>query len=109
MHQPEKPKKERKYPEWINYNRDEIEGVIWEWRWSWNIRLAEYEVMNLKPLCPKCSIELNTKPSWVGWERVTHNKLMFCDRPECDFTDVKKVDWDRIEREIKRRIKTGEW
>lgn len=101
----EEPERKSQHPDWVNeYTRDEIEGVFWEWEWVMEIGYYDYMISSLKPLCPKCWNEL------IEYEKDRFgNQKMYCDHKGCSFKHEKRVNRDQIEREIRRRVRTGEW
>lgn len=101
----EQPKRQSAYPDWyIEYTQDEIEGVIWEWKWY--SEHGEYRKYALTPLCPRCMNELVIYPKNPYRNTI---RQMYCDRKECSFKYEGWMNYDRIEREIERRVRTGEW
>ena len=94
----------------LNYTEDILDGVGWRWRWSGN------SIVNLWCFCPSCDAQLVYAQSFSTTD-------LICERCPSDgsFTPhegrgriVATVDGDRryalaaAEREILRRIRTGE-
>jgi len=56
----------------VNYIKDEIDGIVWRWKWDFDEYDERYEIEDLAPFCPLCDCQL----------LLPHDVLM-C--PNCDF------------------------
>lgn len=93
-----------------HYFKDDFFGATWQWNYGYNTFL------NLWCFCPQCNMELvfhEVYPSGYKslYENPSHTEFV-CDR--CQTTRA-KIEGDKnhalgkVEREIRRRIRTGEW
>lgn len=97
---------ELKQPGWKRYTSDRILGLDCEWQWIETTSGNSVDVRAI--LCPKCKNELR----WSRLLRVRGTCLdVHCEH--CDFhrtTDVVDDDpRERIAREVRRRVRAGEW
>ena len=87
------------------YTKDTIRNVTWRWGYANN------RIINLRPFCPKCDMELTNVRADQGTHEWTE---LHCEGHECGF--VADGTWedmnhaqDVARREIERNIRTGEW
>lgn len=50
--------KKESVPSFLNYDEDELFGIIWRWRWEYNRFSKKYNIKGLTPFCPKCDCQL---------------------------------------------------
>jgi hypothetical protein len=101
-----------------DYTSDHIEGVEWMWEWE------EDEVYSLNPICPECSMDLSLDevtevidtPSLPSQLQSMSKPVTVGAETECDGC-LFNYKWDKgpkevrsyVEKEIKRRVRTGEY
>lgn len=100
-----------KEPSWVDsYFEDHMHSVVWRWRY-----LAS-QIIDLYPYCPACDAQLVYEELFdedsMRWQRTVNRTAFHCEH--CG--DVKTtIEGDRryvmakVEREITRRIRTGDW
>lgn len=85
------------------YVNDHILGTFWQWSWQ------KRRIQTLKPFCPKCSSEVSINNFLAN--PYEYKSVLKCDN--CAFKkeyDIpKSILTKKIQKEIKRRIKTGEY
>ena len=64
-HQTTEQPPESKYPKFIDYKEDTIDGIVWTWDWNEGLG-GNWEIANLAACCPKDKTPLN-----------------FCECPRC--------------------------
>ena len=92
------------------YTEDSIFGVVWRWRYRSG-------GVDAKPFCPKCDLELvpleqrydSCDAGRVFPADFTHFACENCRIKSEKFDGGVSYALDRVEREIRRRIRTGEW
>lgn len=91
-------------PAWLNYTHDEIDGLLWEWRY-YGLSLNSNTLLALCPQC-KHEVEFEDNSSYRSvpqWRAVC---------PRCDWTAKSRSEIDsRIAavKEIERRLRTEEY
>lgn len=89
-------------PEYQGYTKDVFLGALWQWRWE------SGEIILYAPLCPQCQHELLPEVGLVG----AGGMKLRCEH--CGYSvpvDARNVHdlEERIGREIRRKVRTGEW
>jgi hypothetical protein len=96
-------------PVYIQYVEDMIHGVQWRWRWNGN------EIDRLWCYCPHCDLELVYDDSSCSiYSREPHKTAFICEH--CNHQTItsvpggdKEYALSAVQREIRRRIRTGEF
>lgn len=88
-------------PEYYKFNEALYEGARWRWRWF------DRTIIDLCAYCPTCDLELVSNGSAYR----THTEFICenCKEPIAflpgNMTDIRR----RVEREIRRKVRTGEY
>ena len=99
-------KKPQNQSSYTRYTYDRILGVNWQWRYSHG------DVVALVPICPNCSYQPPIQMFYPGgYIAAGENSLIQCDHCgfKIQFDYPPEILTDRIEREIHRKIRTGEY
>ena len=102
--------KQARTPGWTKYKTDTIEGIYWNWRWN----REGQQISDLIALCPDCSSELVEQISSIaGWGEISGYLCENCSTSKgaertFEVGDHTPVE-DRIMREIRRRVNTGDY
>lgn len=109
----------KKGPKYVQYKKDNIFGIDWFWKWNPpNRNQSEYKLNDLLPRCPKCKSILSINDY--------DHRLVYCVTDSCrwswpmascryhpsherDVIDHSSRLYERVRKEIDRRIQTGEW
>jgi hypothetical protein len=87
-------------PEWSSYKSDTFDGVLWRWKYS-----QGYSIDSLHPLCPHDYTDLVS--------RDFYNEVLLqcetCQKQFGPFPGDRQYLQGRIERQIIRKTRTGEW
>ncbi|GEM_PF-907891 len=94
-----------------DYTQDSIFGVVWRWNMSYG------NIHNLMAFCPRCDLELvyheqrhdHYKPSRLYPAEFTQFECENCSIGSDKINGEHLHYLDRVEREIRRRYRTGEW
>jgi len=94
-----------------DYTQDSIFGVVWRWK------MSNENIYNLMAFCPRCDLELvSHEQRSDGFRPARFHPAQFtqfiCEN--CSIRSDKipggySYSLDRVEREIRRRHRTGEW
>ena len=87
-----------KPPAYLSYTEDEFYGARWRWAWS------EGTVVGLGCFCPTCDAELVVSQGYAGAQLVCE----VCSNRTFDLGGYYRAATDRIQREIRRRVRTGQ-
>ncbi len=93
---------------WLDlYTEDRIESVVWRWHYVGS------QIMGTAPYCPSCEAHLVYSEQYDrGWPRTVNRTEFHCEHCGVVRTSI-NGDHDyaiaKVEREIDRRIRTGEW
>lgn len=97
---------------WQNsYLEDRMHSVVWRWRYIGG------SIDNLHAFCPQCDAQLVYEERgpdirrrlWDDTPIATVLHCETCDVPRATLQGDYRYAWARVEREIQRRIRTGEW
>jgi len=93
--------------EYSEYTEDKMHGAIWRWRWVGNA------VSNLWCYCPNCDATLVYINQSILDYRIAPKADFLCENCNSIITTIISGDKDYalgvIEREIERRVRTGEY
>ena len=89
-----------------SYKKDEIDGVIWKWKWK------DEKVTNLWSYCPTCDAELVYDDSSHNIMSTESYTFLICENCDCSKAKIKGGNkayvLSKIEREIHRRLRVKE-
>ncbi|WP_041523614.1 hypothetical protein [Gilvimarinus agarilyticus] len=102
-------------PDYFQYQVDTRFEVNWEWRW--NNTETEPQIEGLHPICPECSCEIVFIEEEVPCNKgdpIIQTKLVCT---SCETQRLKHVTFthsqldliEQVAREIRRKVRTGEW
>lgn len=88
---------------WDDYKQDNFFGVRWHWHWG----SYGNGIQSLFPLCPNCMYELSEIESVYMREStgLQCEKCGFCKDFSINISDL----LERVKKEIRRKIRTGEY
>ena len=91
--------KEENSLDWLGYTQDLIGEVSWKWYWEYNNLFSNYEIKNLRPICPECEtsmkLHLNRLEEFANCPRCDNEILEF-KNPE----KVKSIIRDNVQRDL---------
>lgn len=86
-----------------SYTEDEIDGVIWRWKWK------DDKVVNLWSYCPTCDAELVYDDSSNNSLNPDSFTFLICENCDCTKAKIKSSNKNyvlaKVEREIYRRFR----
>lgn len=102
----------KQFPIFRCYNKDLFYDAIYKWHYSHYISGAKAASIYISgPFCPLCDAE-SEKCNRVQYDNGEKCWLYKCDRCRLDFKhpcESHEYTRHRIEKEVRRRLRTGEW
>lgn len=95
-------------PEWISYNKEKHNGILY--KWDYQINNDKYEPSEIIPICDDCFCPLTEREFPIGWSHFGgEESYSYC--PKClkRFMHVDQDVLDDIEKIIKHNIQSGEY
>jgi len=95
-----------------SYFDDDVHSVTWRWRY------AGHSIIHLLAFCPVCDSQLvyeHVHPDatryrlWQDEPQATRLHCEHCSAVRAKMPGGRDYAWGAVEREIQRRIRTGEW
>lgn len=87
-------------PKFLSYTTDNIHFFNWKWSWGLNPRNDQWNITDIKPICPKCQTMMHYEYSTMYYKYIA-------DCPRCKFTNNQIAEIKDIEAIIIDNIRRG--
>jgi hypothetical protein len=106
-----KLKKSAQEPTYLDYLEDSFDGLVWRWQFG-----SRGTILNTWCYCPSCDTVLVYREDFEtsygfggGMKNVTHFTCERCNSKKATLEGHRNSIIPRIERQIDRKIRVGEW
>jgi hypothetical protein len=87
-------------PKFLSYKKDKIHSFYWKWEWQFNKNSLKWNVIEIKPLCPKCDTQMHYDYS-TFYDSYTVNcpRCQYQTNQMPNYNDIEVLIIDNIDRE----------